>query len=353
MRSIRGVTWVGLGILLGLSFSVCYRALANRGLGPGHSARPTSDSPTAGESGPGGHGRNPEPTLPAELQDFPTRCRQLGVLVCQGFDSPADFIKADWPGTGLYPAWDKVMRGVQDTQVKASGASSLRFEIPEYSGPNASGYWRQFIGRSFGEHSTFYVQFRQRFSPEMLTNSWGGETSWKQVIIHGPESTCADVEITTHNHNRWGTPTIYTDCGERGLYTELDKKTPNPNSRPPYLLQQGNFACKWTDTFPVGNCFRYPVNQWVTFYYQISIGDWGRPNSSIKAWVALEGQPYKQWVNVNGYALYNKEPGTNDYSYVTLLDYMTNKNARVSGGPTAYIWYDELIVSTQPIAAPK
>jgi hypothetical protein len=32
---------------------------------------------------------------------------------------------------------------------------------------------------------------------------------------------------------------------------------------------------------------------------------------------------------------------------------MTSRDGTISAGPTAYTWYDELIVSSQPIAAPN
>jgi hypothetical protein len=33
---------------------------------------------------------------------------------------------------------------------------------------------------------------------------------------------------------------------------------------------------------------------------------------------------------------------------VALLTFMTGRSSTTSAGPTAYTWYDELIVSTQP-----
>ena len=104
------------------------------------------------------------------LQDFGVRCQSPGVLVCEGFDSPAEFAAAKWPAAGLYPAWDGALRGTMDTTIKASGTGSLRFEIPSHSAANAAGSWQQPFEHNFGEGSTFYVQFRQRFSKEMLTN---------------------------------------------------------------------------------------------------------------------------------------------------------------------------------------
>ncbi|HKN24323.1 MAG TPA: hypothetical protein VJX72_05695 [Candidatus Acidoferrum sp.] len=277
---------------------------------------------------------------PQELRDFDARCHAPGVLVCQGFDSPSDFARAKSPGSGLYPAADETIRGTMDTNVKASGKASLRFEIPSHSPANAAGYWKQNIGREFGEGSTFYVQFRQRFSKEMLKNDWG-DTSWKQVIFHNSRATCADVELTTGQYYRAGFPIMYTDCGGRMIATNAGV--------PPYKLEQGDYNC-WYSQYNAKNCFYYPVGEWVTFYYQISIGHWGKADSNIQAWAALDGQTYKQWIKMPNFILRNENPGK-DYDTVTLLTYMTRKSMLVSH-PTAYTWYDDLIVSTEPIAPP-
>lgn len=275
-----------------------------------------------------------------ELADFKTRCGARGVLVCKGFDSSDDFIYARWPGSGLYPAADGYLHGFFDTEVKASGKGSLRFEIPRHSAPNASGFWRQSIGRSFGEGTTFYVQFRQRFSKEMLKNNWG-DTTWKQAIFHNASATCGEVELTTVQYYRSGFPMMYTACGERMLATN--------DGQPPYLLEQGDYNC-WYGQYNAKSCFFYPVNQWVTFYYRVSIGHWGQPDSQIDAWVAPDGQGYKQWIKMPKYLLKNDTGGVG-YDTVTLLTYLTNKNPAIEQ-PLASTWYDELIISTEPIAPP-
>ncbi len=193
---------------------------------------------------------------------------------------------------------------------------------------------------SFGEGSTFYVQFRQRFSKEMLKNKWK-DTSWKQVIFHNTAATCADVELTTGQYYHDGFPIMYTDCGGRLIATN--------SGVPPYKLEQGDYNC-WYSQYNAKDCFFYPADEWVTFYYEISIGHWEKPDSSIQAWVALDGQPYKQWIKMPGFVLKNENPGQ-DYDSVTLLTYMTGKNM-LDSQPLAYTWYEDLIVSTQPIASP-
>jgi len=275
--------------------------------------------------------------------DFQARCVVPGVILCKGFDSVSDFNLAAWPNSGLYPG--NSTNGTMDTINKASGLGSLKFTIPGRSDANAAGFWRQYMNRDFKAGETFYVQFRQLLSPEMLTVDWSGlmGTSWKQAIFHGPLGTCADVELTTgHRNSTEQIPTMYTECGSRGLYTN--------NGVPPSLLEQGNYNCAYGNVNQA-DCFFYPALKWMTFYYQVSLGNWGQPNSTIQAWVALDGQPYKQWINLPNFVLNNDSPGVNDYSLVTLLPYMTGKDSSINH-PTAYTWYDELIISTKPIAAP-
>jgi hypothetical protein len=277
---------------------------------------------------------------PQQLQDFSARCSGEGVLVCEGFDSPEAFRRAKWPARGLYPAWDAEFRGTFDTTIQASGRGSLRFEIPSHSAANAAGFWRQPFEHNFGQGSTFYVQFRQRFSKEMLDNNWV-DTTWKQAIFHNESSTCGEVELTTVQYYHNGFPYMYTDCGARILATN--------NAEPPTRLQQGDYNC-WYGQYNAKSCFLYPANQWITFYYKVSIGHWGKPDSHISAWVALDGQTYKQWIDIPKFILKNDHPG-NDYDTVTLLTYMTNKSMTLSQ-PVAYAWYDDLIVSMKPIAPP-
>jgi hypothetical protein len=174
----------------------------------------------------------------------------------------------------------------------------------------------------------------------MLKNDWG-DTTWKQVIFHNEKATCGDVELTTAQYYHAGFPIMYTDCGGRGIVTN--------NGNPPYKLEQGDYNC-WYGKTNTKDCFLYPANQWVTFYYEISIGPWGKPESSINAWAGLDGKPLRQWIKMQNFVLKSDHPG-HDYDCLTLLTYMTNKDPG-RNLPTAYAWYDELIVSTKPIGPP-
>ncbi len=336
------MTGVSNGIRFGtfLVIGACLFAGASRVLPRIHVVPPVASEPIMRQPASASESAVPSREQAGELQDFETRCHVPGVIVCQSFDSQDRSRPAKYPNSGLYAAWDGAYRGTIDTTVKASGGGSLRFEVPPHSAANASGYWRQSLGRDFGQGSTLYVQFRQRFSPEMLKNDWGG-TSWKQVIFHNGGQTCTDLSLVTAQYYQAGFPIMYASCGARMVATN--------NGTPPYQLQQGDYNC-WYGRFNAKDCFLYPANEWVAFYYQVHVGHWGKPDSSVNAWVARDGQPYRQWIKMPDFVLENEHPG-NDYDNLTLLTYMTNKDA-TRNHPVAYTWYDELIVSSQPISAP-
>ena len=267
--------------------------------------------------------------------DFLSRCHAPGVVKCMGFDSQTDTLAYIYPdGRGFY-------RAVFDTQTTASGKGSLRFEIPSLSGQNSSGGWTAGLGAAFGPGQTFYVQFRERFSQEFLKNRYQGN-GWKQVIFHMDRKTCGNMEITTQNTYERGYPQMYTACGSRPFDVHLENGD--------FLYESGDYECHRQNPTPE-SCAYYHSDEWMTFYYEVKGGHWGRPDSSIKAWVAYEGKPYRQFINAVNYQL-DADSGPGDaFNAITLTPYNTDKPAEVSQ-PAAYVWYDELIVSRRPIRAP-
>jgi hypothetical protein len=268
--------------------------------------------------------------------DFQKRCQSPGVVKCAGFDTPHEV------AAYLYNDSQGQLRALVDTDVKASGKGSLRFEIPTHSGQNSSGGWTSGLGAGFGQGQTFYVQYRQRFSPEFLKIKFQDAEGWKQSIFHNGKSTCAAIEITTVNSYHRGYPQMYTNCGGRSFDVDLHNYD--------FLYETGDYNCHRQN--PNGHdCAFYKANQWMTFYYEIKIGTWGKPDSGIKAWVGYEGEPLKQFVNGVNYQLdFNAGP-SDVFNAVTFTPYNTGKSP-LQDHPTAYTWYDELIVSRQPIPAP-
>lgn len=267
--------------------------------------------------------------------DFERRCHAPGVTKCVGFDSDNDVNPFVYPdGTGQ-------IRGTLDSSMKASGSGSLRFEIPPHSGANTSGGWTAGLGDNFGPGKTFYVQFRERFSSQFLSTNFQGN-GWKQAIFHMGKKTCGSIELTTQNTYARGYPQMYTDCGSRNFEVDLGNGD--------FLYEEGDYNChRWSPSSR--GCAFYHPNEWMTFYYEVKVGGWGKPESSIRAWVAYEGKPYKQFINEVNYRLDFDSGPADAFNAITLTPYNTNKPSDTAY-PAIYIWYDELIVSNQPIAAP-
>jgi hypothetical protein len=310
-------------------------------------------------------------------QDFANRCSAPGVLRCYGFDNTTTDIVQ---GVTTTPGGDGKYYTSLDTTIKASGAGSLRMElrndIPQNY--NLAGNWspqsNDALGSLFSQNSTFYVQFRQRFSPEMLTNKnsttgWRGAgnsfVAWKQVIFQYNQTSCANIELTTHTYHDTDYPKVfpvmYTACGSGPnsiMTTTLDRSS--YAAGPPFLNEQGSsnsdgYNCQYGNYVAgTGNgsgCYFYEPNKWLTFYYRIHIGTWGSPNSQIQAWIAKDGGPYKQFINVPNMILNHDGNPALGYNNLTFTTHMTGN--QFPAAAIAYTWYDELIASTQPIAAPQ
>ncbi len=184
-------------------------------------------------------------TSPALAQgdaDFQARCAGPGVIRCYGFDDLVDLTTGhprtltnpvDTTNSRLYAPFggSGLCTGGQcwalDTALKASGASSLRFEIPSNSPADTSGSFRLNFRDDFsvqiGAGEEFYVQYRERFSPDMLrafqtTN--GQPSGWKQSIVglgdrvgQAIAYSCTAEEMVFTQNTKYLGPTFYHGCG--------------------------------------------------------------------------------------------------------------------------------------------
>jgi len=297
--------------------------------------------------------------------DYLTRITAPGVVAWNGFDSSTEIggcNPLNFLGSGRFVASDdQTTCPAIDAAMSRSGASSLNFTVKANGGSDSTGSWRQqFQSKLSSQEATsfkfsppgaggtngthFYVQFAQRMDNPFITNLYpatgGGSTYWKQEIIATMPSSCGGYELTTVNefNNDW--PAMYSSCGGQHLYLDI-----GPNS----FHEQGDYNCN--NSAPTQQtCFFYPTDTWVTWYYDINLlGAEGSATSQVHAFVAVNGQPYKQWININNFAQSHDTP--NYYSTVYLFPYMTGRDSAQTR-PVAHTWYDELIVSTQPILAP-
>lgn|GEM_PF-1081190 len=313
----------------------------------------------------------PPPSAPS---DFTTRCQAPGVIKCVGFDQPSD-IAGDWQSnSGITPG---NTTPELDGNTKASGNSSIKFTVPSNSGSDPSGsYFTNFspdLSIQFGENSEFFVQWRQRFSTEFLSTHFEDGDVWKQIIIGTGDQpakryySCTALEVVVNAYGASAPnqfPIMYNSCtgstshgaydGFYEFFPSSDFKLQNARPSPFCLYSQGSTT---PPSFlpPRGNCLGYFPNEWMTFQVRIKTGPRVADeftNSFVELWVAREGQPSQQVINWGPYNLTAGAPAENQrFGKVWLTPYNTLKNP-AHAHPTAYTWYDELIISRNRIADP-
>jgi hypothetical protein len=309
----------------------------------------------------------------AAQQDFTNRCNAAGVIVCDNLSSSANLplrVCGSDNDSGLYKdCFDPTsVYGTVDNSTYRSGGGSLLFTIPGMAGSDPTGFYRRLFAPSqsstpagatvFGQNSTFFVQYSQRMDSPYITNNWkavgGTTTNWKQQIISSDQSTCGNEEITTVNAWNFGYPQSYSQCGADGFQYFVGSTQYNESNQ---SLETGKgatgYACAYGTAQPNPACFDYPVGTWVTYYYKVQIGTWSTTTSEIDAWVSTPNSPaYRQWIYMPNHAL-NQDTGLPGYDVITLIPYWTNRDPSFNAGPTSHTWYQELIVSTNPIAPPQ
>jgi hypothetical protein len=312
---------------------------------------------------------------------FAERCAQPGVVKCVGFDTVTELNYGNGGVSGAYQQNSGILppygtsdytRATLDTANKASGGGSLKFTIPANSGSDTSGsYFTNFsqdLSTQFGENSEFYVQWRQRFSPEFINTKYAGGDGWKQIIIGTGDkpgqwySSCTTLETVLVNTYHRGLPHMYNSCtgsASHGPYNPFEEpfngsdfKLQNARTSPYCLYSQGR-----TSYFaPTGNCFGYAPNEWMTFQVQIKIGPRVGDefvNSTVTLWMAREGKASEPVIAWGPYNLSAGSASDNQkFGKLWLLPYNTNKSASATN-PTAYTWYDELVISRTKIADPS
>lgn len=296
--------------------------------------------------------------------DFAARCAAAGVAYCNGLNTMgtfgnADLVRrdADANNYNILPRADGQYRASIDPNVKMSGAGSLQFKLDAgYAAADIAGQFlpHTHLPFAFGENTDWYVQYAVRFSPEYFSNGQYWQVGSKISIFLQNEASCASKELTTNHWNynaRWAAG--YKDCGGQGWRTDLDGSTfRSVQQSTPYLFQQGDYACAYPGT---GNCWEFPTDTWITLYYKIHNGTWGSVGHTLEAWYSINGQPYKKWLNITA----NWKVDCNSdvtcpnevFNNINFTPYMT---ALSTAAPVdAFVWYDELLVSSQPIAAPN
>lgn len=291
--------------------------------------------------------------------DFLARSTAPGVIKVYNFD--ADLHGRYFPG-------DNGVRGFHDTTQKVGSGGSLRFDLlAGEDGANISGSWTTIaspwtFGQGFGEGTTFYVQMRARITQSMLDNLDEWDSGWKLFIIHRNNNTAAGLEIT---HTQTEGSTLYTDSGGRGLSTELDSPFhlggPDPQlwqskwnidaGGPPWTKEPGGYESEYPNQ---SNKWVHRPNGWMTFYVKVQIGTFTESgtveDSPIQMWIVNPDEDVYRKVIGCIYGLAWNTNHLDEFNNITLTPYMTGLS--VGASQNASVWFDQLIISTQPIAAP-
>lgn len=294
-------------------------------------------------------------TTPEE--DWQARKNAPGVILANGFDTESDWSEtlrrqmitcgADFK-TCKTQAWDPNMA--------ASGAGSFRHDKVGSEGPGASGdnffIFKDANGNPirFGEDANYkelWIQWRQRFDTNFLTEKYGTVFGvldlggWKQMqILDGlvdPNDpfyldTCPINEIVIQA-KRDNIPGNYHHCGK--------------------YMPFGGYSNE-----------KFHSNEWMTFMVHISFGPgqtsadnitnqdaYGYVDSTFEFFVGREGGELKLHNRKTNFMfVQSSSPEKWGYHKMVLTSFMTGKVQ--NSAPTGRTWFDELIVSTQPIAAP-
>ncbi|MHB8710434.1 MAG: fibronectin type III domain-containing protein [Minisyncoccota bacterium] len=291
--------------------------------------------------------------------DFQTRCTAVGVVLCNGLNTESDISAA------VQTAGDGTRQVFIDTSDKVSGQGSAKFTLRSgVRDSNIGGALSFDLNHNFGTGQTIYVQYHWKAPSTYFsnnTNYW--KSSIKQINIHGPSSTCQGSEFTTLLETGQQLD-MYTNCGD-GWFTDVNTNTRLTTCSADCLIQQGSsltaspngdgYNCHYQNQYAgIGDgsgCFWPVPDKWYTIYEKITLGTWGGSNTTVDAWESHDGLPMKQFQRVAGVTWNNNMDSF--FSKIRLETYMTELSKTGSAAPvSSSVSYDELIVSTQPIAAP-
>ena len=119
----------------------------------------------------------------------------------------------------------------------------------------------------------------------------------------------------------------------------------NPEPR----LDRRNLTYGWPNRCALKAGVPFNVDGWTTIEVYVDYNTANPGQSTIKAWAAPYGQAPRMYVNEVNTVRLNANDGV--YRRFELLNYDTPRESE-PGRPTMYTYFDEIIISTQPIKFP-
>jgi hypothetical protein len=296
--------------------------------------------------------------------DFQTRCTAAGVLKCVTFDFNANAVGQDFHhiNQGVSPTssddrWvdptpTQVFHDLFDTSAgnQMDGTGALRLEITSpLQTRNTSGGFHLRFGRDFVAGDTYWLQYAVKIDNAYLSTPFSGtsgSSGIKQHLIYNENiGSCQGYGqfVLEHVYNSTvnnGYFTQYSDCGNLSLQIGRQE-------------QQGDYNCQYSlrASGNFSNCFVMQADKWYVFTYQIALGVAGSPTTTYKGWETHDGVT-KQFMNVPNIALQSNDGNDDRVNHINLGPYMSDGTDGFTFAPNAHIWYDDVIISAQPIAFP-
>lgn len=238
-------------------------------------------------------------------------CNQPGVFVCERF---ADGVKSGAIAKGT--ATPTVADGV------------LNMTIPPLSGADPAGHVR-WTFPPVGEGQTIAFSYRVKADKATIADNAIGR---KEFILWRGASSCTDLEFSMTHEAGSARIVPYTNCGARNFYQPLGTYD--------FRLQYPDFACRYHDR---ADCAVSVPDKWQTYYFEIQVGHYGKPDSRLVMWQRTDGV-WKRFVERPDYVL----EGSGGFNNFMLTAYQTGRT--VKERPAGLVQFDDLIVSTQSLS---
>lgn len=305
--------------------------------------------------------------------DFQARISAPGVFRSFGFNSSADLGGVFGDNVGTVPGTGTM--GL-DANVKASGTSSLRFDLLAGGSGNSCSWFTNFHSnlQRYGANTSFFFQFKVRIGQtafEDYTHKFflcGSGDDGTQVF-----SSCTDLELEMqHYSNNSGStinaanafPIMYNACpGSCGGTWPFYESLAGGN----FDLQPNSVApiCSYNDSSRIG-CVHFVPEQWMVFQVGVDVGPrvtsgghyWFQ-GSRVRLWMQTSPGAAEQliidWLTNSisgsqiGLCAGNGATGNQAYGKLWLLPY--TQNSIGAGARAGNVWFDEVILSEQKIPA--
>lgn len=309
-------------------------------------------------------------TAASALADWTTRSTAPGVTQAIRFNNVANVTKWTHPDASTALVIQNPTDGI-------IGDGCLQINQPATL--SNGGQWRIPLnaawttdGSGFGTGVDYYVQYRCKLGPNRLTPAFGDQPGgrsggFKVNILGGyqfssPQSSSSDIdcEIVCTNPAWIGLPVVYnhgigqdvqtfqrTIAGYTSQQDAIDHGPSVTNVFNRYCLYEGESS----PTSP--GCWFFQEQQWFTVYIHVKIAVFtASPGTGnvLQVYVARQGETsYTQLFQENDFQQAADPSAPNGNQAIWLLPYDSHRS---NASYSTYQAYDQVIVSTNPIACP-